>query len=53
MNFDSLAWLTSRLSRLSPRDRRYIALILGLEPECLDQALAMLKQLVVEYEDYH
>ena len=53
MSFDALARFTSALNRLSSRDRRYIALILGLEPECLDYALAILKQLVVEYENYH
>ena len=51
--FDSLVRFVSALDQFSSRNRCYIASILGIEAECLNQALSALKRWVVEYENYH
>ena len=52
-DFESLMRLTCALSRMPERDRRKLVMITGLDLETLDQAISVLKVLVVEYENYH
>lgn len=52
-DFESLMRLTCALSRMPERDRRNLGIMIGLDLATLDQAISVLKVLVIQYENYH